>query len=474
MRRFVNGSSQAFAELERQANGTCVLFRDVELPPGALRARARVGFEVRSADGAALLLVDRGISYQGSNRAIAAWLEAGEIRFAGFAQLREWLQREVGTCFQSGSHRAHPQALTVDHQGARSPEELTDMVTVQALTPDLSRALYFKEDDLFRELRTRVRAQDEALRLLSKRICRHMARKSPLRPATVFAVGPTAVGKTRTAESLPGALRTLDPSGAGYSYLRLDMSEYQEHHRISQLLGAPQGYVGYGEGAQLTDALSTNPRTIVHFDEIEKAHPKVFQALMNAMDAGRLATPSAGSTGRRIDCRAAVFIFTSNLDSTGILEDLESRNAFNNRPVVDQVCRTRLRAAGLAPELISRIGCFLVFRPLTNEARAEIITLAIARVAEEYGLQVVRIEPTVVTGLLDQVRNDGFGARPDEYVVDDVLGDCFREAARSLHGPVRVIAGPPLGCVSVDAEEASLLLAGRTATPRRTMPEYAI
>jgi hypothetical protein len=470
MKRFVNGTDQAFADLERRAKGTCVLFRDVELPPGTLPARAKVGFEVKSSDGAAVLFVDHGISYQGSNQAVACWLQAGEIRFSGFGQLKQWLRHEVGACYRSDSGSVAPQTVPADSQVPRSPRELTDIVAIQAATPDLTGAMYLAEDDLFRELSTRVRAQDEALRLLARRVCRHVARKAPIRPATIFAVGPTAVGKTKTAESLPAALRALDPSGAGYSYLRLDMSEYQEHHRMSQLLGAPQGYVGYGEGAQLTDALSANPRTIVHFDEIEKAHPKIFQALMNAMDAGRLTTPAAGSTGRRIDCRAAFFIFTSNLDSTGILEDLESRNAFGNRAVVDQVCRNRLRAAGLAPELVSRIGCFLVFRPLTTEARVEIITLAITRVAGEYGLHVVRIAPSVVTYLLEQARSDGFGARPDEYLVDDVLGECFSAVARDMRGSVKVIGGPPFNCVPADVEEASRSDSSPLDIPKKTKP----
>ena len=112
----------------------------------------------------------------------------------------------------------------------------------------------------------------------------------------MFAVGPSGVGKTRAAEALAQALNGLLEAGAGYQFLRLDMAEYQESHRVSQLLGAPQGYVGHGEGSQLLDTLAANPRTIVLFDEIEKAHPSILRVLMNAMDAGRLSSSSRTET----------------------------------------------------------------------------------------------------------------------------------------------------------------------------------
>ena len=282
---------------------------------------------------------------------------------------------------------------------------------------------------------------------MSGAVCRHLARRSPRRPTTVFAVGPTGVGKTRTAESVPPALRAVAPKSAEYGYLRLDMAEYQERHRVSQLIGSPQGYVGYGDGAQLVDRLRDNPKTIVLFDEIEKAHPDVLRCLMNAMDAGRLSTAAGTTAGREIDCRFALFFFTSNLDSKGTLDDLEQRSGFDQPVIVDEVCRRRLRAAGVPPEITGRIGSFLVYRPLTHETRAEILTLAIARVGKEYGVQVANIEPEVVAAILNQSPSDGFGARPDEYIADAFLGAAFAESARRNGSePVRVVAGPPMRC----------------------------
>ncbi|MDQ3181832.1 MAG: AAA family ATPase [Acidobacteriota bacterium] len=159
---------------------------------------------------------------------------------------------------------------------------------------------------------------------LSSRVSRHLARSNPRRPTTVFAVGPTGVGKTQTAETLARSLSRLMPNRQNFHFLRLDMSEYQERHRVSQLLGAPQGYIGYGEGAQLLDALAMYPRCVVLFDEIEKAHPDILRTLMNAMDAGRISSPHQNNGNRQIDCRKAIFCFTSNLESSGILQELKA------------------------------------------------------------------------------------------------------------------------------------------------------
>jgi ATP-dependent Clp protease ATP-binding subunit ClpA len=316
-------------------------------------------------------------------------------------------------------------------------------------------AAHIDDEDLFQQLIKRIRGQDDAMRLLARQVRRHLARRTPRRPLTLMALGPTGVGKTASAEYLPIALQGRLPGGANYGHLRLDMSEYQERHRVSQLLGAPQGYLGHDEGAQLINTLRINPRTIVLFDEIEKAHADILRALMNAMDAGRLSSAVAAGGGHEIDCRRSMFIFTSNLDAAGVLKTLNTRNAFGDRSTVDAVCRSHLRAAGVAPELIGRIGCFLVFRPLGREARAEIATLAITRVAEEYGVRIARIEPTVVADILKASPDEGFGARPDEYLIDELLGACLAEASTAgLEQPALLEAGPPYRCVPLDRRAA--------------------
>jgi ATP-dependent Clp protease ATP-binding subunit ClpA len=332
-----------------------------------------------------------------------------------------------------------------------SAESLTDLDAIRAAASELSKAIFVDEDDLLRQLTNVVIGQPTALQALASCVARHCARSHPTRPAVVFAVGPSGVGKTRSAEELADAIAAAGDVKEAYGYLRLDMNEYQEAYRISQLLGSPQGYVGHSEGSQLLDALSSNPRTIILFDEIEKAHPAVLRSLMNAMDAGRISAASKVQGQREIDCSRAIFFFTSNLESRAILEELQQRDSFGDRSIEDDVCRRRLRAAGIAPEIVGRIGRFLVFRDLTPEVRAEIVTHAIAEIAGEYGLTITRVAPTVVIDLLKQSRSEDFGVRPERSLIDDLLGGAFAAAARQgLRGSL-TISGPPYVCTIVEA-----------------------
>ncbi len=455
MWQFLIGGDSAFAALKERVIGACVVFQQQPMPPGSTPTTARVGVEVRAADGTATLFVERGVQYAGPSDAARRWLADGHIEFDNFDQMRQWIQVDLKACYTSPAD-SQTRPTRREDSSTLAAGELTDLRAVDRQLPRGPTATNIDENGLFQQLVRRIRGQDDAMGLLAKQVHRHLARRTPRRPSTLMALGPTGVGKTASAECLPAMLQGRLPDGAQYGYLRLDMSEYQERHRISQLLGAPQGYLGYDEGAQLTNTLRLNPRTIVLFDEIEKAHPDILRALMNAMDAGRLSSASAtGAAGHEIDCRRAMFIFTSNLDAGGILQDLKTRNAFGHRSAVDAVCRNRLRAAGVAPELIGRIGCFLVFRPLDREARAEIVTLAITRVAEEYGVRVTGIDPTVVADILKASPDEGFGARPDEYLIDELLGSCLAEAAAAgLEQPALVEAGPPYRCVPFDSRAA--------------------
>lgn len=450
MRQFIAGSDSAFEQLGSQATGATVVFAGQEMPRGGLPRAARVGFEVDPSDGAASLLVDRGLHYSGENVSVREWLERGERRFADFGTLVRWIRGELAGCYSVPEAASAVLDAEVESDQAPEPGELTDLEAVGAVVRPPGQEATARPETLFREMSRRVRGQDKALRALCAPVCLHLARAAPRRPATFFAIGPTGVGKTRTAEVLPVALKAAVPRSPGYGFLRLDMSEYQEGYRVSQLLGSPQGYVGYGEGAQLVDALARNPRTIVLFDEIEKAHPNILRTLMNAMDAGRLSTPSASAAGRELDCRKAIFIFTTNLEAGPILKELDDVGTAGTSASVDAICRRHLRAAGLAPELVGRVRRFLVFRPLGQQARAEIITLAVARVAEEYGLRVERIHPSVIAHVLGRAGGEVFGVRPDEYLVDELLGGVFAAAASSrLQQPLEITEGPPFSLVPI-------------------------
>jgi ATP-dependent Clp protease ATP-binding subunit ClpA len=325
----------------------------------------------------------------------------------------------------------------------RPPGDLTDLGAVISTTTTHAAAL-LDEAELLRELKTRVYGQDSALEVAARRISRHVGRSQPRKPATLFAVGPTGVGKTETAKALATSLGQL-LNGRWSSLVRLNMNEYQERHRVSQLLGAPPSYVGYGDGTQLIEQLAAQPESIVLFDEIEKAHPDILVALMSAMDTGELSSPAPIARERVIDCRRAVFFFTSNIDAASITAALDAVDGPGES--ADAVCRRHLAASGIRPELVGRIGAFLVFRPLSDLARAEIATAALVRVASEYSLAVEMIDPEIVSSIVNRPY-DGLGARPDEYYIDDILGAEFaRYAATSENRTIRLVATPQPACV---------------------------
>jgi ATP-dependent Clp protease ATP-binding subunit ClpA len=437
MRQFLTNNNQAFRDLEQRANATCVVFSNQEMPPGTIPARLRIGFEINGQDGSAVLLVDEGAVYSGENQEIREWFRQGEKRFANFTELCQWLNLVIKPAFYQTNLPS--QVGSIDN--------LTDFTRVNAAVNRSERVSNIDSAQLFAKLSAQIRGQDAAILRLSKKIAQHLARHSPRRPATVFALGPTGVGKTQTAQCLPTALRELDAHHSDFHFLRLDMSEYQENHRVSQLLGAPQGYIGYGDGAQLVDTVSLHPQSIILFDEIEKAHPNILKTLMNAMDAGRLSSAATTSNGREIDCRHAVFFFTSNLEVTEILAEIETRQAFDKPFVIDEICRKHLKKAGIKPELIGRIGCFLVYQTLNEKARTEILALSIVRVASEYGLNIGYIEPETLKAILRHNADANFGARPDEYLIDELLGTMFAESAVNFgETPLTISGTTNFGC----------------------------
>jgi ATP-dependent Clp protease ATP-binding subunit ClpA len=432
--QFVSGTQTAWDDLARRAQQACVVFRDCQLPPGCEPPRARIGFEI-GRSGEAILFVDRDIEYRGHSSAVRAWLSAGKRRFSDIGQLREWIQGELGPLYRQEIDR--PAAPV-----SRPPGDLTDLDAVTSTTMPHAAAL-LDEAELLRELKTRVYGQDSALEVTARRVSRHVGRSQPRKPATVFAVGPTGVGKTETAKALAESLGQL-LNGRWSSLVRLNMNEYQERHRVSQLLGAPPSYVGYGDGTQLIEQLAAQPESVVLFDEIEKAHPDILVALMSAMDTGELSSPAPTARGRVIDCRRAIFFFTSNIDAASVIAALDAVD----RPgeSVDAACRRHLGASGIRPELVGRIGAFLVFRPLSDLARAEIATAALVRVASEYSLAVEMIDPEIVSSIVNRPY-EGLGARPDEYYIDDMLGAEFaRYAATAANRTIRLVATPQPAC----------------------------
>jgi ATP-dependent Clp protease ATP-binding subunit ClpA len=430
------------------------------MPEGAHPSRASVTVVVDNSRKFIALRVRPRVHSDSSSDEVRRWLRHAECRFPNPAVACRWVTANLLPIYTlSTSSAGHNSSGRVSVNGS-----LTDVDAVQRFrSHQKNHGVHIEVDDVVRELGRAVYGQNHVLPILAERIIRHLARHSPRRPCTLWFAGPTGVGKTRTAELLPHVIKDLAPEGQNYAYMRLDMSEFGEAHRRSQLLGAPQGYVGHGEGAQLTDALAANPRHLVLFDEIEKAHPTILETLMNAMDAGRISTPAKNASGsREIDCCQAVFIFTSNLENESLVDEATRQDAFNHPALIDKLCRHSLQSAGIAPELVGRIGGFLLFKPLSERAKAQVVAHAVRNIGEEYGVRIEYVDPEVVAAILNQASCHSFGARPYEYTADSLLGGILaKAAARDTQVPFKIVAGDPPHCMPMNPGDGLYSQGGR-------------
>src|SRR5881296_1583032 len=260
------------------------------------------------------------------------------------------------------------------------------------------------------ELGRRVIGQKEALAAVANAVRRARAGlQDPHRPTGSFIfLGPTGVGKTETAKALAEFL--FDDERA---LVRIDMSEYMEKHAVARLIGAPPGYVGYEEGGQLTEAIRRRPYSVVLFDEIEKAHPDVFNILLQILDDGRL----TDSQGRTVDFRNAVLIMTSNIGSQYILE-MGTQNWEQVETKVLELLRQTFR-----PEFLNRVDDVIIFRPLSSQDLAKIVDLQIKRVERLVAERKLRLEvtPAAKQLIVAEGYDPVYGARPLKRAIQRLL-----------------------------------------------------
>ncbi len=262
------------------------------------------------------------------------------------------------------------------------------------------------------ELHKRVVGQDEAIVAVADAIRRARAGlKDPGRPIGSFLfLGPTGVGKTELAKTLAASLFDTEEN-----MVRIDMSEYQEKHTVARLIGAPPGYVGYEEGGQLTEAVRRRPYSVILFDEIEKAHPDVFNVLLQVLDDGRL----TDGQGRTVDFRNTVIILTSNIGSPLIFEGIQSGQSYETiRERVFGVLQQHFR-----PEFLNRLDEIVVFRPLAKEQIAAIVQIQLEAVRKRLAERRITLE--LSQEALDFLAQRGydpvFGARPLKRVIQREL-----------------------------------------------------
>ena len=299
-------------------------------------------------------------------------------------------------------------------------EEIAEIVSHWTGIP-VSRMLQSERQKLLNletELHMRVVGQDEAIKAVSDAIRRSRAGlQDPKRPIGSFIfLGTTGVGKTELAKSLAEFLFNNENN-----MIRIDMSEYQERHTVSRLVGAPPGYVGYEESGQLTEAVRRKPYSVVLLDEIEKAHPDVFNILLQVLDDGRL----TDNKGRTVDFKNTIVIMTSNLGSHIIQENLEKMTPDNREEILNKTRQQvfELLKKSIKPEFLNRVDEIIMFQPLTEEEVIKIVENQLKNIQKM--LEKNNIKMTITKRAIDFIAKTGFdpqyGARPIKRVIQKNL-----------------------------------------------------
>lgn len=324
---------------------------------------------------------------------------AAELKYGKLPALQKELEAQELLAEQTQGANNLLRDKVTDEEIARIVARWTGIPVVKLMESEREKLLHL--DDL---LHKRVIGQDEAVEKVSEAILRSRAGiANPDRPIGSFLfLGPTGVGKTELAKALAQALFDDEKN-----LVRIDMSEYMEKHAVSRLIGAPPGYIGYDEGGQLTEAVRRKPYAVILFDEVEKAHPDVFNILLQVLDDGRI----TDSQGRTVDFKNAIIILTSNLGSSAILEGILPNGEISEdaRNQVETLLHRQFR-----PEFLNRLDEIVFYKPLTRDQIDSIVDLLMADLNKRLKDKQISasLSPAARAYVVDQGYDPAYGARP--------------------------------------------------------------
>ena len=363
--------------------------------------------------------------------------KAAQLQYGAIPELKKQLEEQEAYAAQSKEDNLLRDKVT-EEEIARIVERWTGIPVAKLMEGEREKLLHLEDI-----LHQRVVGQEEAVRLVSEAILRSRAGiADPDKPIGSFLfLGPTGVGKTELAKALSEALFDSEKN-----MVRIDMSEYMEKFSVSRLIGAPPGYVGYEEGGQLTEAVRRHPYSVILFDEVEKAHPDVFNVLLQVLDDGRI----TDSQGRTVDFKNTVIILTSNLGSQYLLDGIGADGEVSPeaRSQVDELLRRSFR-----PEFLNRLDEIVFYKPLTKDNIYHIIDLLLAglnRRLEDKRLT-VELTDAARAQILDAAYDPMYGARP--------LRRYLQHTVENLVGR-KIVAGEvsPGATLTVDAENGGLVV----------------
>ena len=362
--------------------------------------------------------------------------KAAELQYGKIPALKKSLEEEEQIA-NEGKARSLLRDKVTDQEIARIIERWTGIPVARLMEGEREKLLHLEDI-----LHQRVVGQDEAVRLVAESILRSRAGiADPDRPIGSFLfLGPTGVGKTELAKTLAEALFDSEKN-----LVRIDMSEYMEKFSVSRLIGAPPGYVGYEEGGQLTEAVRRHPYCVVLFEEVEKAHPDVFNILLQVLDDGRI----TDSQGRTVDFKNTILIMTSNLGSSEILDGISENGTLSEeaRKNVQAILRRTFK-----PEFLNRIDDTVIFTPLSRDQVRSIVNLLLNHLRERLAERQVKL--TVTDAAIDLLMEQGYdpiyGARPMKRLIQSKL---------ETLGARAIVAGQVHdGQLTVDAENGEFVM----------------
>ncbi|HCL02014.1 MAG TPA: type VI secretion system ATPase TssH, partial [Lachnoclostridium phytofermentans] len=323
--------------------------------------------------------------------------KAAELKYGRLPSLRKQLELEEEKVKQEAHTLVHESVS--EEEIARIVSRWTGIPVAKLTESERNKTLHLDE-----ELQRRVIGQEDGVRRVADALLRSKAGiKDPSKPIGSFLfLGPTGVGKTELAKALAESLFDNEQN-----IVRIDMSEYMEKYSVSRLIGAPPGYVGYDEGGQLTEAVRRKPYSVVLFDEIEKAHPDVFNILLQVLDDGRI----TDSTGRTVDFKNTILIMTSNIGSTYLLDGIDEAGEISAQ--AEGMVMEDLRAH-FRPEFLNRLDEIILFKPLNKEDIRSIVDLLLTNLNKRLENRSIRVELTDTAKqlVIDKAYDPVYGARP--------------------------------------------------------------